>query len=248
MDSPATGSEQGAGQRTAINPTLRKEREGWGTQVFPNGKDLNAERVGHPPMTRSGRWMTAEENAKQLDVAPDYLRRRAEQEKVMSARKEFLREEMSPILTDLASVGIMTDDVWQVKTEKKENAKAIPILLDHLQRSYPSIIRAGIAQRLAVRATRKIGWKILVDEYRETDIHDDHVKQSIASALAGASDDSVINELIALAKDRSQGNSRILLLRGIRRSRRPEARQAIEELANDPDLAKEIKSWRRSRS
>lgn len=199
-------------------------------------------------MTRSGGWMTAEEHAKQLERDPEYLRRRAEQEKVMAERKAYLSEAASPILADLASAGIITDDVWKIRTEKKENAKAIPILLDHLQRSYPSIIRAGIAQRLAVRATRKIGWKILVDEYRKTDISDNHVKQSIASALAGASDDSVIDDLIGLAKDKSQGNSRVLLLRGIRRSRRPEARQAIEDLANDPDLAKEIKAWRRSRS
>jgi hypothetical protein len=198
-------------------------------------------------MTRSSGWMTAEEHAKQLEADPEYLRRRAEQEKVMAERKAYLTQAAAPILADLASVGIITDDVWKVRTEKKENAKAIPILLDHLQRAYPSIIRAGIAQSLAVRATRKIGWKVLVDEYRKTDISDDHVKQSIAAALAGASDDSVMNELIALAKDKSQGNSRILMLRGIRRSRRPEARQAIEELANDPDLAKEIKSWRKSR-
>jgi hypothetical protein len=198
-------------------------------------------------MTRSSGWMTAEEHAKQLEADPEYLRLRAEQEKVMAERKAYLTQAAAPILADLASVGIITDDVWKVRTEKKENAKAIPILLDHLQRAYPSIIRAGIAQRLAVRATRKIGWKVLVDEYRKTDISDDHVKQSIAAALAGASDDSVMNELIALAKDKSQGDSRILMLRGIRRSKRPEARQAIEELANDPDLAKEIKSWRKSR-
>jgi hypothetical protein len=198
-------------------------------------------------MTRSSGWMTAEEHAKQLEADPEYLRLRAEQEKVMAERKAYLTQAAAPILADLASVGIITDDVWKVRTEKKENAKAIPILLDHLQRAYPSIIRAGIAQSLAVRATRKIGWKVLVDEYRKTDISDDHVKQSIAAALAGASDDSVMNELIALAKDKSQGDSRILMLRGIRRSRRPEARQAIEELANDPDLAKEIKSWRKSR-
>jgi hypothetical protein len=192
--------------------------------------------------------VTADEHAKQLEADPEYLRHRAEQEKVMSERKAYLSQATSPILADLASVGIIVDDVWKVRTEKKENAKAIPILLDHLQRSYPSVIRAGIAQRLGVRATKKIGWKVLVDEYRKTGLSDDHVKQSIAAALAGSSDDSVIHELIALAKDKSQGDSRILLLRGIRRSRRPEATQAIEELANDPDFAKEIQSWRMSRS
>jgi hypothetical protein len=36
-----------------------------------------------------------------------------------------------------------------------------------------------------------------------------------------------------------------MLLRGIKRSKLPEASQAIAELADDPELAKEIKSWRR---
>ena len=72
------------------------------------------------------------------------------------------------------------------------------------------------------------------------------MKDSLGAALSGASDDSVVEELISLAKDRSLGCSRIMLLRGIKRSRRPEARQAIAELAEDPELAKEIKSWRKT--
>jgi len=187
--------------------------------------------------------MTADEHARQLEANPEHLGLKAEQEKLMSERRAYLSASASPILSDLASVGILVDDVWKVRTEKKENAEAIPIFLNHLQRPYPSIIRAGMAQRLAVPAARKIGWNVLVDEYRKTDISDDHVKQSIAAALAGASDDSVLHELIALAKDKAQGDSRILLLRGIRRSKQQEARQAIEELVNDPDLAKEIESW-----
>ena len=72
------------------------------------------------------------------------------------------------------------------------------------------------------------------------------MKDSLGSALSGAVDDSVIEELISLAKDSSLGSSRVMLLRGVRHSRRPEARQAIAELANDPELAKEIKSWQRN--
>jgi hypothetical protein len=57
----------------------------------------------------------------------------------------------------------------------------------------------------------------------------------------------VIDELIALAKDRSHGSSRLLLLRGLRKSRTPAAKKALEELASDPELSKEIASWRRVR-
>jgi len=39
----------------------------------------------------------------------------------------------------------------------------------------------------------------------------------------------------------------VLLLLAIRRSRSPEAPLAIAELANDPQLSKEIQSWNRTR-
>ena len=71
------------------------------------------------------------------------------------------------------------------------------------------------------------------------------MKDSLGVALSGAADSSVMEVLIGLAKDRSLGPSRIMLLRGIKRSKLPEASQAIAELADDPELAKEIKSWRR---
>lgn len=77
-----------------------------------------------------------------------------------------------------------------------------------------------------------------MDEYRRTE----------AVALSGASDDSVVQELIDLAKDKDNGSSHVLLLLGIKRSRRVEARQATIELAVDPQLAKEIKSWRTGRT
>lgn len=74
------------------------------------------------------------------------------------------------------------------------------------------------------------------------------MKDGLAVALAGASDDSVMQDLIELAKDKNHGSSRVLLLFGIKRSILPEAKRAIEELAGDPELAKEIKSWRRNRT
>jgi hypothetical protein len=190
--------------------------------------------------------ITAEEHAKQLQVDPEFMRRRAEQEKALAEREAQLRVVEAPLLKDLARVGFEVKSVWFLKNNRPEFRKAIPVLLDHLKRPYPDIIRAGIAQRLAVRATRKMGWRILVEEFRKTGYDHAQVKDSLGSALSGAVDDSVIEELISLAKDSSLGSSRVMLLRGVRHSRRPEARQAIAELANDPELAKEIKSWQRN--
>jgi len=189
--------------------------------------------------------VSAEEHSKQLQADPEFMLRRAEQEKALAVREALLRQAEAPLVEDLARLGFDVKSVWFLKNNDREFRKAIPVLLDHLRRPYPDIIRAGIAQRLAVRATRKMGWSILVEEFRNTGYDHQHVKDSLGAALAGAADSSVMGELIDLAKDKNLGPSRIMLLRGIRRSRLPEASQAIAELADDPELTKEIKSWRR---
>jgi hypothetical protein len=72
-------------------------------------------------------------------------------------------------------------------------------------------------------------------------------KAGLAAALAATATDDVIDDLIALAKDRSLGSSRLLLLKALRKSKSEVAKRTIEELASDPDLKKEIASWRKKR-
>lgn len=72
-------------------------------------------------------------------------------------------------------------------------------------------------------------------------------KDGLACALSVAVTDETLEELIAIAKDPKQGKSRVLLLSALkkRRDKNPLAKQAIAELANDPDLKDEIASWRK---
>jgi len=55
---------------------------------------------------------------------------------------------------------------------------------------------------------------------------------------------TLLRTCIALdAKDRSNGSSRLLLLKAFRKSKTDVAKKAIEDLVSDPDLAKEIATW-----
>ena len=199
-------------------------------------------------MPKRNEWPTAAEFLRTLEADSEYVRRRAEQDEELAKLDALLRASEASLVLDLANIGIQVESVWELVNTSSSYDEAIPLLLDHLRRPYPDAIREGIARALAVRATRPLGWRILVDEYRRTEHANNRVKDGLAVALAGASDDSVIQELIDLAKDKDNGRSRVLLLLGIKRSRRPEARQATIELADDPQLEKEIKSWRRGRT
>jgi len=192
--------------------------------------------------------MTAEEFLRTLEADPEYMRRRAAQDEKLAKLDAFLRDAEAPLVDELAKIGVHVSSVWDLVNGTNFYDLAIPLLLDHLRRQYPDAIREGIARALGVPATRPLGWRELVDEYRRTGKQNNRVKDGLAVALTGASDNSVIQDLIDLAKDKHNGSSRLLLLLGIRKSTRPEATQALIDLANDPELALEIKSWQTPRS
>jgi hypothetical protein len=198
-------------------------------------------------MPKSDKWITAEEHIRLLESDPEFMRRRAEQNRLMAERGAQLRREQAPILADLDRLGFKIDALSQLMSRYPKYPEAIPVLLEHLQKPYPDAVHAWIARALAVRATRKVGWRTLVQEYAKTDIASKEAKDAIALALAAACDRSVLPELIELARDKSHGSSRILLLSAIKRSKQPEARKVITELAKDAQLEKEINSWPQSR-
>lgn len=110
--------------------------------------------------------------------------------------------------------------------------------------------RATIARCLAVHDAI-YAWPKLVELYRAepcTERYADGIKSDLAVAVAGTTTEENIPTLVELVRDRSNGSSRLHFLRKLRRSKNPLAKQALEDLATDPDLEKEIASWRKRRN
>jgi hypothetical protein len=126
---------------------------------------------------------------------------------------------------------------WDLVNTPGSYPKAVPILLAHLPRPYPAAVREGIARALAVREA-SCGWEVLTRLY--PDEHEVRAKDGLAVAIAAAANDELIGDVIALARDTSQGPSRLLLLSAIERSTDPRARAALMDLGTDLDLTEEI--------
>lgn len=177
-------------------------------------------------------------------------------ERGRTRRAARLAIEEKPILMELRNAGFAINSVWDLVNTSHRYERAIPILLKHLLDPYSDRTREGIARALAVPEQEvQSAWRTLVEEYRKAPegrgsvAPDDseefplRAKDGLAVALSATVTDATIEELIALAKDPANGDSRLLLLRGIRKSKNPAAKKAIEELASDQALAKEIASW-----
>lgn len=180
---------------------------------------------------------------------PEFVARKRERDRQRAELEAKYHEEEKPILHDLREVGYTTlRSVWDFVNTDDSYAAAIPVLLKHLTLPYSDGIVEGIARALAVPEARH-AWPLLVAEYQKTPTTRERsrYKDGLAVALSTTVMNETIGELITLAKDKTHGESRILLLRGIKRSKLPIAKQAIEELALDPQLAKAIAAWKRKK-
>jgi hypothetical protein len=150
---------------------------------------------------------------------------------------EERRRVQAPLLADLHEAGVPSLDAVLERTNAMVNIRAIPVLLDHVQRPYPSSERAFFAHLLALPEAR-VAWRPLLDAYQQE--RDELVRDGLANVLAAAVDESTLDEYLALIRNPSNGPSRVLLLRALRRLGVPRGIATLREVRRDPDLMKEV--------
>lgn len=182
--------------------------------------------------------MTAAELMAKLNADPKYVAERQREEEERQKRVDEWRKAEMPLVADLRAAGFEVDSAWDLVNTPGTYPNAVPILLDHLQKEYPAAVREGIARALAV-PEGKVGWEILTRLYRE-EPHG-RAKDGLAVAIAAAADQSLAEEVIALARDTGLGPSRLLLLSALERLGTEQTRTALSDLRTDPDLKKEIR-------
>lgn len=184
---------------------------------------------------------TAAELMAELQADPEYVAERQQRDAELQRKAAAWREAEAPLVEELRAAGFEVESAWDLVNTATPYPAALPILLEHLGRPYPDRVREGIARALAVGRDARFGWETLVGLYRDEPAGSD-AKDGLAVALAAVSDDVVVDELISLACDAAHGESRILLLRGLKRSRAPQARAALEEFSGDPVLGQEARA------
>jgi hypothetical protein len=194
-------------------------------------------------MTRRRKAMTLAEHDAQLKSEGRYDEMRAAQRRAEDARQRhdsMWREAEAPLVEELRAAGLEVDSAWDLVNRREPYPEALPVLVEHLHRPYPDRVREGIARALAVPGDAKFAWESLATLYEREDQGTD-TKAGLAVALAAVADDDVVQELIALARDPANGESRVLLLRGLARSRDPRGEAALDEFAEDDLLGTEAR-------
>ena len=190
-------------------------------------------------MTMTSKRQTAAELLAQLQADPAFQARQQERDRKHEETERALRQAEAPLVQALSKVGVQVESVWDLANTKVSYPQAAPVLLDHIERAYPDAVRAGIARALAVSGSRA-EWGVLTGLYRKE--RGRRTKEGLAVAIASNATDDVIGDVIAFARDRTHGTSRVLLLEALERSADPRSLSALKEMGNDLELQKEIKT------
>lgn len=183
--------------------------------------------------------MTLAEYTVLLKADPEWMARQQASERKRENAERTLREEQAPLLDALRTIGINVKTVWNVVDTVASHPLAFPILLDHLHRPYSDRIREGIARALGTKEARDIAWDQLIELLRG-EAPESGAKDGMMAAISAMTRPSDLQTLIDLINDQSIGPCRIFLVRNLVRSRKLQARQALLDLRDDPDLTREI--------
>jgi HEAT repeat protein len=113
---------------------------------------------------------------------------------------------------------------------------AAPVLVDWLPRAKTPLVKERIVRSLTGEQVATPGaLEPLAAEFRRAD--DEGLKWAIGNALATLADDSIADELVELARDRSHGRSREMLTDALARTKDERALDLLVELVDDPDVA-----------
>ena len=159
-------------------------------------------------------------------------------EEVIRARHRMWAEAEEPLLAELREAGVDIESVWYVRQNRRTPAAALPILVRHLNYDYPDRVMEGIALGLAVRAAER-WWPELKTHYINATGPD--AKVGLANALIATATPKTADELVDLVKDPRNGETRVLLLQPLTKSKTPATRRFLEDLRTHELLGREAR-------
>ena len=123
---------------------------------------------------------------------------------------------------DLRAVGLPVSDLWELVNAKAQYQVAIPVLIDWLRNVEQRVpgpdqprVREGLVRALSVSTARPGAAPVLIEEFRRaSDFSETGLGWVIGNALSVVADDSVFNEIAALAQDPGYGKARQMIVLG----------------------------------
>ena len=142
-------------------------------------------------------------------------------------------KEEKPLTDDLAKAGVNVTSSWDLVNTKSSYKAAVPILVDHLSRPYHKKNKEGIVRALAVKEAKGIACRVIIDEYHRAPKDDFHFRWAFGNTMAVIMTKEYIDDVVAIVKDESNGESRDMFVAALGNTRSPKVKEVLQRLLKD---------------
>jgi HEAT repeat protein len=171
----------------------------------------------------------------ELEQDPDYQRRQEEIRQRQQRNYEEYMTAAAPVFAELADVGVLVDRLDAEQLMYQDYRAAIPVLVRWLPRAHPRI-KDSLVRALSVPYAKRIAAPALIAEFRSAPPEPPGYKWTVGYAVSVVADDSVFDDIVSLALDKSQGPPRSLVVDALANMRNPGAVDVLTELLADDEV------------
>ncbi len=146
-------------------------------------------------------------------------------------------QEESEVAAELRAAGIEVTSIYDLVNAPKSYPEAIPILLHLLgEKKWDAAIQEGIVRALTVKHARGVAARPLIEFFRSLTVEEEALKWVAANALAVIANDSVIDDIIELVRDKRHGKAREMMALALCNMKDPRAIDVLVELLDDEEV------------
>ncbi len=187
----------------------------------------------------AGRELTAEELMAQLEADPEWVARRDQQDRERQRAVQGNREDAAAIVSELREAGFEVDSIADLYSKRMSYRDAVPILLRWLPTVDNPAVKEDVVRSLTVKWARPQAAPLLIAEFRRVEGSGEELglRWAIGNALAEVADDSVFQDVAALATDQRWGRSREMVVLALANMSDPRAVGVLRDLLRDDGVA-----------
>lgn len=165
-------------------------------------------------MTARGR-RTADELLAKLERKPEYVERQRERLEQREENRRRYAESATELLNDLRAAGFAVSTLAELRKRGVGDERAVAVLVGWLPKVEYLPLKRDIIATLGSPWARPDAARPLLEEFHRVDSHEDRpggLRWAIGDALERVADESVLDDVIAIATDARQGRDRALVV------------------------------------
>jgi hypothetical protein len=192
-------------------------------------------------MTERKGLITAAEHMALLQKDPEWVARHAAREAARLRREQELQREEGQLLSDLMSIGIQVESVWDFVNTADKYPAAIPVLLRHLAMPYSKRTKEGIVRALTVNYAGPEVLRELIKQFREqSDDSANSLKWVLGNAISEVATPADAETMVGLAMDPTHGEARDMITQRLPRVVKNKTRllEVLQHLVRDEQMEK----------